>query len=174
MNCRCLNDSHPVILKQFSHFATATTHSPCGRYSHFCKFLVPKMYDIKFNNKSDFEIYFQHQFRISYRIILREKELHLNIGVYNPSKVVSWEKSRSLANVFTLRKLLLTSTSSSTHTSSARTCEDVRWIPGMRSASTISTDISQVTGLNGVNFLDRTRTPLEGPHPGLPPQVCSM
>ena len=31
----------------------------------------------------------QHQFRISYRIILREKELHLNIGVYNPSKVVS-------------------------------------------------------------------------------------
>ena len=31
--------------------------------------------------------YFQHQFRISYRIILREKELHLNIGVYNPSKV---------------------------------------------------------------------------------------
>ena len=32
---------------------------------------------------------------------------------------------------------------------------------------------SQVTGLNGVNFLDRTRTPLEGPHPGLPPQVYS-
>merc|ERR1711936_1440904 len=29
----------------------------------------------------------QHQFRISYRIILREKELHLNIGVYNPSKI---------------------------------------------------------------------------------------
>ena len=32
---------------------------------------------------------------------------------------------------------------------------------------------TQVTGLNGVNFLDRTRTPLEGPHPGLPPQVSS-
>ena len=32
---------------------------------------------------------FQHQFRISYRIILREKELHLNIGVYNPSKVTT-------------------------------------------------------------------------------------
>ena len=32
---------------------------------------------------------------------------------------------------------------------------------------------TQVTGLNGVNFLDRTRTPLEGPHPGLPPQVYS-
>ena len=37
-----------------------------------------------------FQNYFQHQFRISYRIILREKELHLNIGVYNPSKVSTW------------------------------------------------------------------------------------
>ena len=27
-----------------------------------------------------------NQFRVSYRLILREKELHMNIGVYNPSK----------------------------------------------------------------------------------------
>ena len=25
-------------------------------------------------------------FRVSYRLILREKELHMNVGVYNPSK----------------------------------------------------------------------------------------
>ena len=30
--------------------------------------------------------YWNHQFRVSYRLILREKELHMNIGVYNPSK----------------------------------------------------------------------------------------
>ena len=35
MNCRCLSGCHPVISKQFSHSPTATTHSPCGRFSHF-------------------------------------------------------------------------------------------------------------------------------------------
>lgn len=78
----------------------------------------------------------QHQFRISYRIILREKELHLNIGVYNPSKETPFDFNVLLHSYFK--------------------CPDVRRC--------------QVTGLNGVNFLDRTRTPLEGPHPGLPPQ----
>ena len=35
MNCRCLSGCHPVISKQFSPSPTATTHSPCGRFSHF-------------------------------------------------------------------------------------------------------------------------------------------
>jgi hypothetical protein len=30
------------------------------------------------------------RFRLSYRLILREKELHFNIGVYNPSKDVTF------------------------------------------------------------------------------------
>lgn len=31
-----------------------------------------------------------HSFRITYRIILREKELHFHIGVYNPSKELAF------------------------------------------------------------------------------------
>lgn len=31
-----------------------------------------------------------HRFRITYRLILREKELHFHIGVYNPSKDLSF------------------------------------------------------------------------------------
>lgn len=30
------------------------------------------------------------RFRLSYRLILREKELHFNVGVYNPSKDVTF------------------------------------------------------------------------------------
>lgn len=33
---------------------------------------------------------FVHSFRITYRIILREKELHFHIGVYNPSKELAF------------------------------------------------------------------------------------
>ena len=42
----------------------------------------------------------QHQFRISYRIILREKELHLNIGVYNPSKETPFDFNVLLHSYF--------------------------------------------------------------------------
>ena len=76
----------------------------------------------------------QHHFKISYRIILREKELHLNIGVYNPSKEGSFDFNVMLHSYFK--------------------CPDVRRC--------------QVTGLNGITFLDRTRTGPEGP-PGSPP-----
>ena len=76
----------------------------------------------------------QHHFRISYRIILREKELHLNIGVYNPSKESPFDFNVLLHSYFK--------------------CPDVRRC--------------QVTGLNGVTFLDRTRQGQEGP-PGSPP-----
>ena len=76
----------------------------------------------------------QHHFKISYRIILREKELHLNIGVYNPSKEASFDFNVMLHAYFK--------------------CPDVRRC--------------QVTGLNGVTFLDRTRQGPEGP-PGSPP-----
>ena len=76
----------------------------------------------------------QHHFKISYRIILREKELHLNIGVYNPSKDGSFDFNVMLHSYFK--------------------CPDVRRC--------------QVTGLNGITFLDRTRTGPEGP-PGSPP-----
>ena len=46
MNCRCRSVCHPVILKQFSHSATATTHSPCGRWIYICAFmfLITKMW----------------------------------------------------------------------------------------------------------------------------------
>jgi glucose-6-phosphate 1-epimerase len=77
----------------------------------------------------------QHHFRISYRIILREKELHLNVGVYNPSEKASFDFNLLLHAYFK--------------------CPDVRRC--------------QVTGLNGVTFLDRTRM-TEGP-PGSPPHV---
>jgi glucose-6-phosphate 1-epimerase len=30
------------------------------------------------------------RFRLTYRLILREKELHFNIGVYNPSKELTF------------------------------------------------------------------------------------
>ena len=42
----------------------------------------------------------QHHFKISYRIILREKELHLNIGVYNPSKDGSFDFNVMLHSYF--------------------------------------------------------------------------
>ena len=82
----------------------------------------------------------QHHFKISYRIILREKELHLNIGVYNPSKEASFDFNVMLHAYFK--------------------CPDVRRC--------------QVTGLNGVTFLDRTRQGPEGPgagRAGAPEQV---
>ena len=69
------------------------------------------------------------------RIILREKELHLNVGVYNPSEKASFDFNLLLHAYFK--------------------CPDVRRC--------------QVTGLNGVTFLDRTRM-TEGP-PGSPPHV---
>lgn len=34
--------------------------------------------------------FFFHSFRITYRLILREKELHFHIGVYNPSKDITF------------------------------------------------------------------------------------
>ena len=50
---------------------------------------------------SDFTYgYWQHHFKISYRIILREKELHLNIGVYNPNKEGSFDFNVMLHSYF--------------------------------------------------------------------------
>lgn len=41
--------------------------------------------------KEDFcNVIFFHSFRITYRLILREKELHFHIGVYNPSKDITF------------------------------------------------------------------------------------
>ena len=128
------------------------------------------------------KICFQHQFRISYRIILREKELHLNIGVYNPSKVISWD-SLSSSILEKVRKCFFSQETPfdfNVLLHSYFKCPDVRRCqvnPCKSTAAMISKILNryvQVTGLNGVNFLDRTRTPLEGPHPGLPPQVCAI
>ena len=44
-----------------------------------------------------------HQFKINYRIILREKELHLNIGVYNPSKEAPFDFNVLLHSYFKAR-----------------------------------------------------------------------
>ena len=157
-------------------------NSHITHYIHISQRNVPSRYPFS---------YFQHQFRISYRIILREKELHLNIGVYNPSKVTT----RYLGGFFT-NKGKIWSHSQETPFDfnvllhSYFKCPDVRRCQvgnlqmrtffstfQMRiifsSFSKLQPSPTQVTGLNGVNFLDRTRTPLEGPHPGLPPQVYS-
>ena len=40
------------------------------------------------------------QFRVSYRLILREKELHMNIGVYNPSKEIPFNFNLLLHTYF--------------------------------------------------------------------------
>ena len=39
-------------------------------------------------------------FRVSYRLILREKELHMNIGVYNPSKDIPFNFNLLLHTYF--------------------------------------------------------------------------
>ena len=40
--------------------------------------------------KTSLTIYYFFRFRITYRIILREKELHFHIGVFNPSKELAF------------------------------------------------------------------------------------
>lgn len=40
------------------------------------------------------------RFRLSYRLILREKELHFNIGVYNPSKDITFSFNLLLHTYF--------------------------------------------------------------------------
>ena len=40
------------------------------------------------------------RFRLTYRLILREKELHFNIGVYNPSKELTFSFNLLLHTYF--------------------------------------------------------------------------
>lgn len=56
------------------------SHDLCGTIRNY-KF-------IKLKFLQQFRIFFR--FRITYRIILREKELHFHIGVYNPSKELAF------------------------------------------------------------------------------------
>lgn len=41
-----------------------------------------------------------YQFRLTYRLILREKELHFNIGIYNPSKQLTFSFNLLLHTYF--------------------------------------------------------------------------
>lgn len=45
-------------------------------------------------------VYFEYRFRLTYRLILREKELHFNIGVYNPSKDLTFSFNLLLHTYF--------------------------------------------------------------------------
>lgn len=42
----------------------------------------------------------RYRFRLTYRLILREKELHFNIGVYNPSKELTFSCQMLLHTYF--------------------------------------------------------------------------
>jgi hypothetical protein len=88
---RCLSGFRAAILRRYSPCVTVTTHSPCGRW-------VP--YKCKYKYSALNCCFLQHQFRISYRIILREKELHLNIGVYNPGKETPFDFNVLLHSYF--------------------------------------------------------------------------
>jgi glucose-6-phosphate 1-epimerase len=43
---------------------------------------------------------FEFRFRLTYRLILREKELHFNIGIYNPSKDLTFSFNLLLHTYF--------------------------------------------------------------------------
>ena len=117
MNCRCLSGCHPVISKQFSPSPTATTHSPCGRFSHFSLIWHWIWFWIctSTNSASPTGSYWGKRSCIWTLACTTQARWFL-------------ERKKFLGKCFTPRKLLLTSTSSSTHTSSVRTCEDVRWV----------------------------------------------
>ncbi len=60
----------------------------CGiiRKFLFLLFFFSQYSSSLYNGKSIYFSIFANRFRITYRLILREKELHFHIGVYNPSK----------------------------------------------------------------------------------------
>lgn len=57
-------------------------------YKQYCKFPFDK------------NVYHFNRFRLTYRLILREKELHFNIAVYNPSKDLTFSFNMLLHTYF--------------------------------------------------------------------------
>lgn len=94
-------DCTTVILKHFSHLWTANSQDQCGisrQFSFITRLqIVSQLFLLNkpqrttvfflFSNKYSVSFY---RFRITYRLILREKELHFHIGVFNPSKDVTF------------------------------------------------------------------------------------
>ena len=172
MNCRCLSGCHPVISKQFSPSPTATTHSPCGRFSHFSLIWHWIWFWIctSINSASPTGSYWGKRSCIWTLACTTQARWFLE-------RKVPWQMFHSQETPFDFNVLL----------HSYFKCPDVRRCQVSPQQQKVNprkrknnkwhvnlTDMPQVTGLNGVNFLDRTRTPLEGPHPGLPPQVSSI
>lgn len=80
------NDYTTVILKHCFHLWIVNSLGPCGTFRK--PFEKYKAKDELF--KGILFLSILSSFRITYRLILREKELHFHIGVFNPSKDVTF------------------------------------------------------------------------------------
>lgn len=78
-----------AISKHSSHLWTANSQDQCGIFREYTKNIEWLLKHSQLSNELWFSLSII-RFRITYRLILREKELHFHIGVFNPSKDVTF------------------------------------------------------------------------------------
>jgi Aldose 1-epimerase len=87
--------------RPFSPLWTTSLPAPCGLTRTLCFLIFLCKFSKYFNCTFLLPCFnFEFRFRLTYRLILREKELHFNIGIYNPSKDLTFSFNLLLHTYF--------------------------------------------------------------------------